>query len=129
MIAILFSKEAFSNFPMAFVKATVMTIGELEYSAMLVDSLYQTNQKSQAPLVPYPEFSFAFFFLFMIAMPIVLVNLLVSVPFIQLSSSFMCVCALTPPEEEKNKSLEILIKRKVGWWWEILVVEGGVACS
>ena len=22
----------------------------------------------------------------------------------------MCVCALTPPEEEKNKSLEILIK-------------------
>ena len=56
-----------------------MTIGEFEYSDFLVDSVGKLNKISNAPLVPYPEFSYVFFYIFLLAMPIVLMNLLVGV--------------------------------------------------
>ena len=60
-------------------KVSVMTIGEFEYSDFLVDSVGKLNKISNAPLVPYPEFSYVFFYIFLLAMPIVLMNLLVGV--------------------------------------------------
>ena len=53
-------------------------IGELDYSTLLVDNLKAKNTKTLAPMVPYEETSFIFFFIFLLAMPIVLMNLLVS---------------------------------------------------
>ena len=55
-----------------------MTVGEIDYTAMVVDNLNATNTKSGAPLVPYLESSFFFLTLFIFAMPIILMNLLVS---------------------------------------------------
>ena len=55
-----------------------MTLGELDYTAFLVDNLEATNPETKAPLVPYRESSFVFLCLFIFAMPIILMNLLVS---------------------------------------------------
>ena len=55
-----------------------MLIGEIDYSTMLIDNLEGNNTVTGASLVPYTETSFAVFFIFLWAMPIVLMNLLVS---------------------------------------------------
>ena len=54
-----------------------MTIGELDYTTMIVDNFNVTTD-SGAPLVPYREASLVFLSLFIFAIPIVLMNLLVS---------------------------------------------------
>ena len=59
-------------------KVIVMTVGELDYTTMLVNNLEQRDPISHAHLVPYRESSFIFMCLFIFAMPIVLMNLLVS---------------------------------------------------
>lgn len=63
---------------MTLVKVIVMTIGEFDYTTLLVDNLEATNPETKAPLVPYRESSFVFLCLFIFAMPIILMNLLVS---------------------------------------------------
>ena len=55
-----------------------MTIGEIDYDIMLVDNLDAKNPHNGAPLVPYSESSFVFMCIFIFAMPIILMNLLVS---------------------------------------------------
>ena len=55
-----------------------MTTGEFDYSDILVSSAGQVNPKSGAPLIPYESLSRVFFFIFVLAMTLVLSNLLVS---------------------------------------------------
>lgn len=55
-----------------------MTVGELDYTTMLVNNLEARDPVSDAHLVPYRESSFIFLCFFIFAMPIVLMNLLVS---------------------------------------------------
>jgi hypothetical protein len=50
----------------------------MDYATLLVDGLVATNAKTGAKQVPFPEISFVFFYVFLLAMPIVLMNLLVS---------------------------------------------------
>lgn len=54
-----------------------MTIGELDYTSMIVDN-FNVSTDSGAPLVPYRESSLIFLSVFIFAIPIVLMNLLVS---------------------------------------------------
>lgn len=63
---------------MTLMKVIVMTIGEIDYDTMLVDNLGAENPKNGAALVPYGESSFVFMCIFIFAMPIILMNLLVS---------------------------------------------------
>ena len=63
---------------MTLMKVIVMTIGEIDYNTMLVDNLRGENPNNGAPLVPYTESSFVFMCIFIFAMPIILMNLLVS---------------------------------------------------
>jgi len=55
-----------------------MTLGELDYNTVMVDSLYDKNPKTNAPLLPYRESSTVFMGIFIFVMPIILTNLLVS---------------------------------------------------
>ena len=71
-------QDAFDTFLLTLVKVIVMTVGELDYTTMLVNSLEERDPVSHAHLVPYRESSFIFLCLFIFAMPIVLMNLLVS---------------------------------------------------
>ena len=63
---------------MTLVKVIVMTIGEIDYNTIMVDSLDAKNPDTGAYLVPYKETSFLFMAIFIFAMPIILMNLLVS---------------------------------------------------
>ena len=60
-------------------KVTAMTTGELEYTATVTDNLNKSVPLSKIPLVPFVESSYIFYYLFILIMPIALVNLLVSV--------------------------------------------------
>lgn len=64
---------------MTLMKVIVMTIGEIDYNTMLVDNLRGENPNNGAALVPYTESSFVFMCIFIFAMPIILMNLLVSI--------------------------------------------------
>ena len=55
-----------------------MATGEFDYLTTFVETLDQRNPETKAPLVPYPELTNTFFYVFILAMPIVLMNLLVS---------------------------------------------------
>ena len=73
----LFLKETqFKDTGNSLMKAFVMLTGELEYSDTIPKSIGQTS--SQVPLVPLPALSYLVFVVFIIAMPIALMNLLVS---------------------------------------------------
>ena len=63
---------------MTLMKVIVMTIGEIDYDTMLVNNLDANNPDNGAALVPYNESSFVFMGIFIFAMPIILMNLLVS---------------------------------------------------
>ena len=71
-------QDAFDTFSLTLVKVIVMTVGELDYTTMLVNNLEERDPVTRAHLVPYRESSFIFLCLFIFAMPIVLMNLLVS---------------------------------------------------
>ena len=60
-------------------KVTAMTTGELEYTATIIDQLNKSVQGSLIPLVPFEESTYVFYYLFILIMPIALVNLLVSI--------------------------------------------------
>ena len=72
-------QDPFKTFGKSFVKTTVMATGEFDYTNMLIDGLGQNNNHSGilVPLIPFPEVSTVFFYIFMLTMPIVLMNLLV----------------------------------------------------
>ena len=73
----LFLKQTqFKDTGNSLMKAFVMLTGELEYSDTIPKSLGKTS--SQVPLVPIPALSYLAFVVFIIAMPIALMNLLVS---------------------------------------------------
>jgi len=63
---------------MTLMKVIVMTIGEIDYNTMLVENLDAKRPDNDAALVPYSESSFVFMCIFIFAMPIILMNLLVS---------------------------------------------------
>lgn len=62
-------------------KIIAMTTGELEFTATVTDKLNKTATGG-IPLVPFLESTYIFYFLFILMMPIALVNLLVSNVFI-----------------------------------------------
>ena len=60
-------------------KVTAMTAGEIEYSATVIDQLNKTSPgRDGIPLVPFEDSTYIFYYLFILVMPIALVNLLVS---------------------------------------------------
>jgi len=75
---ILFKEQtAFDSIEMSLMQVLKMTLGELDYNTVMVDSLYDKNPKTNAPLLPYRESSTVFMGIFIFVMPIILTNLLV----------------------------------------------------
>lgn len=70
-------QDSFKSFGVAFMKVTAMTTGELEYTATVTDNLNKSVPRSKIPLVPFVESSYIFYYLFILIMPIALVNLLI----------------------------------------------------
>ena len=57
-----------------------MTTGEIEYTATVIDALNSSVPgKPHIPLVPFDDSTYIFYYLFILIMPIALVNLLVSI--------------------------------------------------
>ena len=56
-----------------------MTTGEIEYTPTVIDKLEKTVPGSSTPLVPFEESTYIIYYLFILIMPIALVNLLVSI--------------------------------------------------
>ena len=56
-----------------------MTIGEIEYTATIIDQLNSTVPGTHIPLVPFSDSTYIFYYVFILIMPIALVNLLVSI--------------------------------------------------
>lgn len=56
-----------------------MTTGEIDYTATVIDQLNTTLPNTFLPLVPFAESTYIFYYLFILIMPIALVNLLVSI--------------------------------------------------
>ena len=76
----LFIKQSlFKDFGNSMMKVFVMFSGELEYSDTLPNSIGKTA--NQIPLVPLPILSYLLFVFFIVAIPIALMNLLVSTTF------------------------------------------------
>jgi len=72
-------------------KVTAMTTGEIEYAATIIDQLKMSvpgTGKPGIPLVPFEDSTYIFYYLFILVMPIALVNLLVS----YYSLNFLLVC-------------------------------------
>ena len=69
------------DFGRSIVTTTVMTVGELNYEGLLITSLHGFTNRTGivSHLVPFPFISNAFFYIFLLTMPIVLMNLLVRV--------------------------------------------------
>jgi len=67
---------AFSTIWVTFMKIIAMTTGELEFTATVTDKLNKTASGG-IPLVPFLESTYLFYFLFILMMPIALVNLLI----------------------------------------------------
>ncbi|XP_031557741.1 transient receptor potential cation channel subfamily A member 1-like isoform X2 [Actinia tenebrosa] len=73
---ILFKEQpSFNSFVRSFVKTTVMTLGEIDFTSTFVDSL--GGNENGSPENPYPQVALVFCLVFMLAMSISLMNLLV----------------------------------------------------
>ena len=65
---------------MTFMKVTAMTSGEIDYTPTIIDNLNATVPGQRfIPLVPFEDSTYIFYYLFIMIMPIALVNLLVSI--------------------------------------------------
>jgi len=76
-----FLQDAFASIGKTFMKVTAMTTGEIEYAATVIDQLKMSvpgTGKPGIPLVPFEDSTYFFYYLFILVMPIALVNLLVS---------------------------------------------------
>lgn len=76
----------------AFMKVFAMTSGEIEYTQTVIDALNQNSAGTKFPLVPFEDSTYIFYFMFILAMPIALVNLLVS--------NFFLPVSKPPPNKE-----------------------------
>ena len=75
-------QDSFATIGKTLMKVTAMTTGEIEYAATVIDQLNKTRPgtgQPGIPLVPFEESTYFFYYLFILVMPIALVNLLVSV--------------------------------------------------
>lgn len=72
------------DFWFALAKTSVMMVGELDYTDILVENIVNdhTVQGTGTPIVPLPTLTFILFLLFVLTVSVVLVNLLVSAFFI-----------------------------------------------
>ncbi|XP_031557742.1 transient receptor potential cation channel subfamily A member 1-like isoform X3 [Actinia tenebrosa] len=70
-----FKDPSFNSFVRSFVKTTVMTLGEIDFTSTFVDSL--GGNENGSPENPYPQVALVFCLVFMLAMSISLMNLLV----------------------------------------------------
>lgn len=91
---------------MAAMQVLKMTLGELDYNTMMVDSLNQMNPETNAPLLPYRESSTIFMVIFIFAMSIILMNLLVSRSY-NLLITFSLLGKIN--KELKRKSCEMVL--------------------
>lgn len=74
-------QDSFATIGKTLMKVTAMTTGEIEYTATVIDQLNQSvpgTGKPGIPLVPFEDSTYIFYFVFILVMPIALVNLLVS---------------------------------------------------
>lgn len=76
----------------AFMKVFAMTSGEIEYTQTVIDALNKNSAGTNFPLVPFEDSTYIFYFMFILAMPIALVNLLVS--------NFFLPVSKPPPNKE-----------------------------
>ena len=85
-----FLQDSFKTIGKTFMKVTAMTTGEIEYTPIVIDNLNQTRKipgrPAGVPLVPFEDSTYIFYYMFILVMPIALVNLLVS----QTSLSYFC---------------------------------------
>ena len=88
-------QKAFEYAARSIFKTSVMTIGEFEFDTFMIDNL--KNEK----LLPYKAMTFIIFYLFLILMPILLMNLLVRIQFV----SFSSFCYWTPGDTWKARVL------------------------
>ena len=65
--------------PLTMVKTFVMFIGELEYDNIFFDNVNPYNGPHYGEKLPYPIFSLFFLVAFLCIMPLIIMNLLVSV--------------------------------------------------
>ena len=61
---------------LSMLKVLDMTIGEMDFISLFIDSEDASNENG-VPLLPYPLMSRIFFVIFCLMMPIILMNLLV----------------------------------------------------
>lgn len=77
-----FLQDSFETITKTFMKVTAMTTGEIEYTPIVIDNLNQTRKipgrPEGIPLVPFEDSTYIFYYMFILVMPIALVNLLVS---------------------------------------------------
>lgn len=71
-------QDSFRTVGWAFIKVSVMMVGEFEYDNTFVDSVNSTSEHTGNPLNPFPEISLFFIYVFLFMMSIILMNLLVS---------------------------------------------------
>lgn len=57
----------------------MMMVGDIDFEALITDSLQERNQLTGAPHVPIPGFTASILLIFCFFMPVLLMNLLVSV--------------------------------------------------
>ena len=63
-------------------KTSVMMIGEFEFDDLFFDNVYQTYDNVNGhEKLPYKVFTMIFFLVFMIIMPIIIMNLLVRIDY------------------------------------------------
>ncbi|XP_048577386.1 transient receptor potential cation channel subfamily A member 1 isoform X2 [Nematostella vectensis] len=72
-------EDNFSGVHFAFVKTFVMMVGEIDYNDVLSSNVInrEVNPATGAPYVPLPPVTYVFFFVFVVMVPILLMNLLV----------------------------------------------------
>ena len=68
-----------STISMAMVKTFVMFIGELEYDNIFFDNVNSFSGIHYGEKLPYPTFSYFFLLAFVCIMPLIIMNLLVSI--------------------------------------------------
>ena len=73
-------QENFKNPGYSMLKTSVMMIGELDF-----DNLFFDNPNDHPSMLPYRIFAMVFFLLFLIVMPILIMNLLVRLHFFHLT--------------------------------------------
>ena len=73
--ALLAEQENFDGTPHSFMKTFVMTIGEFEYDDIFFDNVFWCGGTNKC--LPYKKLTMFFFFVFVIIMPILTMNLLV----------------------------------------------------